>query len=88
MLSQKEIEANLALFAGISADEEVWGELESQRRHLKIMDRFCKGCGACVPACTNNALSIEEGRARVDDGDCILCGYCAAACPEFLIRVV
>ncbi len=88
MLSEKEIEANLALFAGISADEEVWGELESQRRHLKIMDRFCKGCGACVPACTNNALSIEEGRARVDDGDCILCGYCAAACPEFLIRVV
>jgi aryl-alcohol dehydrogenase-like predicted oxidoreductase len=88
MLSEKEVEANLALFAGDSADERVWEGLENQRRHLRIMDRFCKGCGACVPACTNNALSIGEGRARVDDGECILCGYCAAACPEFLIRVV
>ena len=28
-----------------------------------------------------------EGAAQVDPSACILCGYCAAACPEFIIRV-
>jgi aryl-alcohol dehydrogenase-like predicted oxidoreductase/Pyruvate/2-oxoacid:ferredoxin oxidoreductase delta subunit len=88
MLSEGEIEANLALVAGGEADEAVWQVLEKRRRRLRIMERFCKGCGMCVPACTNNALSVADGRARVDEAACILCGYCGAACPEFIIRVV
>jgi aryl-alcohol dehydrogenase-like predicted oxidoreductase len=88
MLSEKEIDANLALFDGVGVDEQIWEGLERQRRHLRIMDRFCKGCGACVKACTNDALRVMEGRATVDEHDCILCGYCAAACPEFIIRVI
>jgi predicted aldo/keto reductase-like oxidoreductase len=88
MLSTAEIEANLALFAGEEGDEATWKTLESKRRKLKIMDRFCKGCGFCVTACTNDALAIVDGVARVDEEQCILCGYCAAACPEFMIRVV
>jgi len=88
MLSSGEIEANLALFSGAEPDKAVWETLEKRRRKLKIMDRFCKGCGMCVTACTNDALAIENGRARVDEASCILCGYCAAACPEFMIRVV
>ena len=88
MLSTGEIEANLALFNGREPDEAVWATLEKRRRKLKIMDRFCKGCGMCVTACTNDALAVVDGRAQVDDASCILCGYCAAACPEFMIRVV
>ena len=88
MLSREEIDANVALFSGEEAAESTWRVLEEKRRRLRIMDRFCKGCGACVPACTNEALRVEEGTARVDEEACILCGYCAAACPEFLIRVV
>ena len=88
MLSEQEVDANIALFSDAELDEEQWQALESGRRHLKIMDRFCKGCGACVPACTNFALNIVDGKARVDEQRCILCGYCAAACPEFIIRVV
>jgi predicted aldo/keto reductase-like oxidoreductase len=88
MLSEAEIEANLELLAEGRAEDRVWERLEQGRRRLKIMANFCKGCGACVEACTAEALRVAEGRAEVDDSACILCGYCAAACPEFIIRVV
>lgn len=88
MLSEGEIEANLDLFAGEPREEGVWSELESRRRRLRIMDRFCKGCGQCLPACASKTIAVREGKARVDESTCILCGYCAAACPEFIIRVI
>lgn len=88
MLSEAEIEANLDLFAGESPDAEIWKGLERRRRRLRIMDRFCKGCGTCLAGCASEALTLQEGKAAVDEGECILCGYCAAACPEFIIRVV
>jgi ferredoxin len=31
---------------------------------------------------------MVDGKAEVDAEACVLCGYCAAACPEFIIRVV
>ena len=88
MLSEAEITANVSLFSSGITDPTVWGELESKTRRLKVMERFCKGCGQCVPACVNNALSVVEGVATVDEAACVLCGYCGAACPEFIIRVV
>jgi len=88
MLSRQEIEANLELCDTDAADDAAWEELEKRRRKFMIMEKFCKGCGACVEACTADALAMEGGVARVDQDRCILCGYCAAACPEFLIRVV
>ncbi len=88
MLSEGEIEANLALFTDGVAEDRDWEVLERRRRRLKIMANFCKGCGFCIDACTADALSLVEGKATVDDAACILCGYCAAACPEFMIRVV
>ncbi len=88
MLAREEIEANIAMFDQQAEDETLWRALESRRRHLKIMANFCKGCGACVDACTNDALRVVDGKAEVIEENCILCGYCAAACPEFIIRVV
>jgi len=88
MLSTLEIDANIAFFSSGFQDEAIWRELEKRKRHLKIMERFCSGCGSCVPACTNDALFLEGGKAKLRSENCILCGYCAAACPEFLIRVV
>ena len=88
MLSSREVDANIAFFSGLPCDRALWGELEKRQRRLKIMERFCTGCGNCVPACTNDALFLEDGKARLRSENCILCGYCAAACPDFLIRVV
>jgi aryl-alcohol dehydrogenase-like predicted oxidoreductase len=88
MLSAEEVDANVRLFEDGVADDATWKPLEARRRRLRIMKQFCKGCGACVPACASRALTVVEGKAEVDEGICILCGYCAAACPEFIIRVV
>ncbi|GAB4256043.1 MAG: aldo/keto reductase [Deferrisomatales bacterium] len=88
MLSEEEIDANLALLGEGRAEPSRWKRLQARRRRLKIMTQFCKGCGACVDACTNDALRVEDEVALVDEEKCILCGYCAAACPEFIIRVV
>ena len=87
LMSKEEIDGNLALFNQGIAEEPEWRLLESRRRDIRIMEQFCKGCGACVPACTNHGIYLENGKAKVRREDCILCGYCAAACPDFIIRV-
>lgn len=88
MLSREEIDANLKLCSLDEANDEAWEILEKRRRKFKIMEKFCNGCAACVDACAAQALLVEDGVARVKEEECILCGYCAAACPDFLIRVV
>ena len=88
MLSEAEIEANIALFEDGSANPAAWSHLEAKKRHLVIMDHFCKGCGACVTACAQQGLAIVDGKVQLDEAACVLCGYCAAACPQFIIRVV
>jgi len=88
MLSKQEIDANIDLFENGLAPEALWASLEARRRRLRIMDLFCKGCGRCVKVCGSGALSLVNGKAKVDEAKCILCGYCGAECPEFMIRVV
>jgi predicted aldo/keto reductase-like oxidoreductase len=87
MLSEAEVEANAALLESGSAPDEVWAPLEKGRRSLIIMREFCIGCGACIEVCKEGALSMVEGAASVDPAICVLCGYCGAACPQFIIRV-
>lgn len=86
-VSQEELEINLKVFN----DEKISQELLSQKikpsKRLFIAP-FCKGCGTCVKACPNNALSLENGKAVVDHKLCILCGYCNPACPIFAIRLI
>ncbi|HPU95984.1 MAG TPA: 4Fe-4S binding protein, partial [Bacillota bacterium] len=53
-----------------------------------LVEEWCTGCGACVPACKQGAIGIEEGLAKVDRTKCVLCGYCGRACPNFNIRIV
>ena len=88
MLTEQEIEANIALFQSGAQDESTWQKLESKRRRLKIMENFCKGCGACVEICGNGALTMVDGKPVVDEVTCVLCGYCGTGCPDFLIRVI
>lgn len=87
MVNQEELELNLKIFN----DEKIPQELLTQKikpgKRLFILS-LCKGCGTCVKACPNNALSLENGKAVVDHKLCILCGYCNPVCPEFAIRLI
>ena len=41
----------------------------------------CTGCGDCVDVCPVEALSLENGKAVVND-ECIDCGVCVDECPS------
>ncbi|MCL2760528.1 MAG: aldo/keto reductase [Desulfuromonadales bacterium] len=88
MLSEAEIDANIRLFETGETDNKTWEVLESKKRHLAIMKNFCKGCGECVKACASDALKMVNGKPDLNEEACILCGYCGAECPEFVIRVI
>lgn len=98
MKSPAEVEMNVSIFEGREVSKETLTQIEMASRTLYISPRFCRGCGACLEACDQGALSLDDsqtdeskgkkGQSVVDGDKCILCGYCAEACPEFAIRVI
>lgn len=87
MKSAAEVEMNIALVKGLPVPPEVERAIERQDRRLHI-ESWCEGCGACVSRCPQGALALEQGRLRVNRDRCLFCGYCAAACPNFCIKVI
>ncbi len=55
-------------------------------------DRFCNfaclGYGDCVKVCPRDAISIENGIARIDPKKCIGCGICTRECPNGIIHLI
>lgn len=41
----------------------------------------CTGCGACIPACPENAISLQAEKVRISE-NCTHCGKCVDVCPE------
>ena len=83
---KEELDYNLAVLAGTEPREELVNRLNAVARSLSIAD-WCKGCGACVRKCPSGLLELRKGKARLKKEGCLFCGYCAAVCPEFAIRV-
>jgi ferredoxin len=84
MQSKEEIDYNVQTFAGIAPQEDL---AATRERRLLIHD-WCEGCGRCIGRCGQGALRLEEGQAQVEMQKCVLCGYCAAVCPQFCIKVI
>ncbi|WP_425803500.1 aldo/keto reductase [Desulfitobacterium sp. Sab5] len=87
MVKPEELEINLKIFNDGELPANLKGDLKASKR-LHILTNICVGCGTCVKICPNAALSLVDGKARVDRNSCIVCGYCNPVCPEFALRLV
>ncbi|MFA6091325.1 MAG: 4Fe-4S dicluster domain-containing protein [Elusimicrobiota bacterium] len=48
---------------------------------------LCAGCGLCVKTCQIQALSLEDGRARVKEERCLGCGACLRTCRKAALNL-
>jgi len=42
----------------------------------------CGGCGACVDFCPQHAISLQNGKAKINYALCYGCGICITKCPN------
>lgn len=87
MVDKDELAYNVELFERGEVSMETAMAVKAKCKRLIVLE-FCRGCGTCVQTCPNQALTLVDGKARVDNDKCILCGYCNPVCPEFALRLV
>jgi len=86
MKTPDEVEMTARIFEGESTPQTLLNKIKTAVKRLIIYDS-CKACGTCEETCDQEAIKVEGKKAKVDKEKCILCGYCAASCPVFCIRV-
>jgi Pyruvate/2-oxoacid:ferredoxin oxidoreductase delta subunit len=62
--------------------------MKTMRNIIEINEEKCDGCGKCVIACAEGALSIIDGKARlISDIYCDGLGVCLGECPRDAISI-
>ena len=60
-----------------------------RRKIIEIDEERCTGCGNCVTSCSEGALAIVDGKAKVvNEVFCDGLGACIGDCPEDALRIV
>lgn len=58
------------------------------RKIIEINEELCDGCGLCVPSCSEGAIQIINGRARlVAEKYCDGLGACLGECPTGALKI-
>lgn len=63
---------------------------EVGRTHLTARPEIsdgCIGCGRCAAHCPPQAMTVKDGRVRIDYDKCIRCYCCQELCPEDAVRL-
>ena len=63
------------------------GKLEMHSKVKPSSGKRCTGCGICLESCQAGAITLVNGRAKIDHGICQGCALCIAVCPEEAISV-
>lgn len=82
----EELELDIGLINGIVSTDGV-KSAKIKEKYIEV-EPWCTGCGLCVSRCSQGAISIVGGKAKVDREKCVLCSYCAQVCPDFSIKVI
>lgn len=72
-------------FRVISRDEEEATHNVDRLVKAVIRAERCVGCGVCVSRCSQGAISLVDGRARIGE-TCTGCGTCYEYCPALFFR--
>ncbi len=63
--------------------------MKVNRKIIEIDEELCDGCGQCIPSCSEGALQIIGGKARlVSESYCDGLGACLGECPQGALEVV
>lgn len=54
---------------------------------IKIDEKKCTGCGACVKDCFPKVLVIEDNKAKHISKHCMQCGHCVSICPVGAVSI-
>ena len=54
---------------------------------IELNPTTCRNCYKCIRECPIKAIAFKDGRAKIIDKECILCGICAKSCPADAIAV-
>ena len=69
--------------------------MSNNEYEVRILERYCKGCGLCVEECPLDKLFVpsapnEDGRRVIEvreSPDCSGCLKCATICPDAAIEI-
>lgn len=86
MISKDEVLYNVNYFNG---QHDLEGIIKiKNRKQVIVINMNCMSCETCIDKCHSDAISMQNGKAFIDQSKCIQCGYCIAECPHFAIRMV